>query len=118
MSDKILNELQASDANGNAVINANKPTAVNGTGTVTLVSGQGVWLGLTIWASDSDGTFYFKDGDGDAITGLPNSTNKGVLSALGAFAVPRYEIISGGLQIVTESAETLVATSWSFVVSP
>ena len=118
MSNKDLNEKQAGDANGNPIINSNKPIAVNGSGTVTIISGQGVWLGITIWASDSDGTFYFTDGNDDPITGLPNSTNKGVLSALGAFAVPRHEIISGGLKIVTESAETLVATAWTFVVSP
>jgi hypothetical protein len=117
MSVEKLNQLQTTDADGNAIINCNKPVAVNGSGTVVLISGNGVWLGFTIWDEVADGTFYFTDGDDDAIAGLPNSTNKGGTDAKGAFAVPRLEV-TNGLKIVTAAATGLVATGWVFIVNP
>lgn len=113
MSGEKVNELPVTDADGNVVLNANTPVAINGSGTVELFTGTGVFLGVTIWDEIADGTFYFTDGDDANIAGLPDDTHLGTLDYAGAFAVPRLEL-TNGLKIVTADATGLVATGWVF----
>jgi hypothetical protein len=113
MSTKKINELQVTDADGKAVMNANGAVKIVSSTTTPIFTGIGVLLGVTIWSEVEGGSFYFTNTAGSAITGLPDATDPAVTDFPGAFAIPRFEI-TAGLKVVTTAADAIVITVWYF----
>lgn len=104
MSDtKKLRNHQLTDLKGDIPFNANSAVLIAGSATTAIFTGYGVIQGVTIWKDVDGGTIYFTNTAGNAIDGLPNSTNKAILDYAGAFEIPRMQI-SAGLKAVTENA--------------
>jgi hypothetical protein len=115
MSNKKMNVLQVTDADGHPILNCNHPVDVLVNDTTVLLTGVGVLLGFTIGTEVEGGTYYCTNTAGTAIAGLPSSTRKWSLDNPGSVPIPRVEI-TAGLKIITADSTGLVMSAWCFQV--
>lgn len=108
MSRKIHHS-QMKDLDGIIITNSNESEIITSSATTLIFTGEGILMGIMIWARVSGGTFYLLDADDDPVSGHPTVANPGELDSRGIFPVPRYELLNG-LKIVTTSATGIVMT--------
>ncbi len=106
---------QVQDANGQVIASSNNGALIT-SATTTTIAATGTTLlltGVVIFKDVDGGTFYFTDGAGNSIAGLPSSGNAGVTDYPGSFPIPKL-YLSNGLKIVTASTTGIVMAVYWF----
>jgi hypothetical protein len=106
-----ISKMQTVDKNGNVVLNATDATEFLGSEAANLeIEASGTELNLIaleIFTPVADGTWYFTDGAGARIEGIPSLTRKGSTTYTGTYAFFRLPLVNG-LKIVVASADAAV----------
>jgi len=108
-----IDAVQVTDLHGDTIIRANGGALISGTGTTTVFTGIGVFLGVAVWVSVDAGTMYFTDASDALIVPLPTVTIKALTDFAGSMPACGL-VLTNGLKIVTADATGLVMSAFTF----